>query len=211
VAGAIPPLAESYRPDKVGPFDQNVQDYKEIVKHIAPFADVLLCETMSTAEEARAAVTGASSVDLPIWVAWTLDEKKPVLRSGESIQQAFEAISSVKGANLQGCLFNCTSPEVITEAIPLLRQVAPSLQIGAYANGFLTASSGQGEYRDLSPEQYSSFAANWIASGATLIGGCCGVFPPHIAHLSASVSKHNATIEAQFSAASGIEAQISSL
>lgn len=188
VAGALPPLAESYRPDKVGPFDENLKQYKIIVDSIAPFSDLLLCETMSTADEARAAVTAAATTDLPIWVSWTLNEKEPVLRSGESIKDAIEAVKSVDGANLQACLFNCTSPEVITLAIPMLRDLAPGLKIGAYANGFCTAESGCGEYRDLSPEQYyEEFASKWIASGATLVGGCCGVFPRHIAHLKKSL------------------------
>lgn len=183
VAGCMPPLAESYRPDKVGPFEDNVKDYMVIAKSIAPYSDLLLCETMSTVDEARAAVTAAASTGLPIWVSWTLDENKPVLRSGESIKEAFAAVKSVAGANLQAVLFNCTSPEIITVAMPMLRELAPDMPIGAYANGFCTAESGDGEYRDLNPEQYHEFTQKWIASGATLVGGCCGVFPRHIAHL----------------------------
>lgn len=190
VAGCIPPLAESYRPDKVGPFEDNVKDYKLIVKSIAPYADVLVCETMSTVDEARAAVTAVAGTDtnLPIWVSWTLDETKPVLRSGEAIEDAVAAVQSVKGANLQAFLFNCTSPEIISVAVPMLRKIAPNIQIGAYANGFVTATSGTGAYMDLSPEQYyDKFVSKWISAGATLVGGCCGVFPRHIAYVSKSL------------------------
>lgn len=185
VAGCLPPLAESYRADKVGPFEENLKQYEIIAKSIAPYSDLLLCETMSTADEARAAVTAAVSTGLPIWVSWTLNENKPVLRSGESIKDAVEAVQRVKGAKIEACLFNCTSPEIITEAMPILcKLVPPGIRIGAYANGFCTAESGSGEYRDLSPEEYhDSFAAKWIESGATIVGGCCGVFPRHISHL----------------------------
>merc|ERR1712190_475341 len=132
-------------------------------------------------DEARAAVTAAAETGLPIWVSWTLDETRPVLRSGESIELAFQAISEVAGANLEACLFNCTSPEICTTAMPILRSLAPNLEIGAYANGFCTAASGNGEYRDLSQEEYyEEFATKWIESGATIVGGCCGIFPPHI-------------------------------
>jgi len=193
VAGSLPPLADSYRPDLVGPFEDNVKQYTIIAQAIAPFSDYLLCETMSTVDEARAAVTAAATTGLPIWVSWTLNEENPVLRSGESIKDAFEAIRSVQGANLQAVLFNCTSPEVISVAVPMLRDLASGLQIGAYANGFCTSKSvpkvgsllgSAGAYRDLTPEQYyEEFAAKWIESGATIIGGCCGVFPNHIAHM----------------------------
>merc|ERR1712056_58069 len=70
-------------------------------------------------DEARAAVTAAAETGLPIWVSWTLDENQPVLRSGESIELAFQAISEVAGANLEACLFNCTSPEICTVAMPI--------------------------------------------------------------------------------------------
>jgi len=190
IAGSLPPLAESYRPDRVGPFDENVKHYKTIARSIAPFVDVLVAETMSTADEARAAVTAAAETGLPIWVSWTLDENVPVLRSGESLENAFNAVSEVVGANLEACLFNCTSPEICTVAMPMLRKLAPNLKIGAYANGFVTAASGSGEYRDLSPkEYYEEFASKWVDSGATIVGGCCGIFPPHIEELEERIHK----------------------
>merc|ERR1712032_287050 len=96
VAGSLPPLAESYRADKVGPFEENLKHYETIAKSIAPYCDLLLCETMSTADEARAAVAAAAQTGLPIWVSWTLSENEPVLRSGESISDAVEAIRSVE-------------------------------------------------------------------------------------------------------------------
>jgi len=107
VAGCLPPLNESYRADRVGTFEENLVQYRIISSSIAPFSDVLLCETMSTAQEARAAVTAAlasaitcthrtppsnrsQETGLPVWVSWTLDEDSPVLRSGETIHAALE-------------------------------------------------------------------------------------------------------------------------
>jgi len=198
VAGCLPPLAESYRYDKVGPFAENVEDYKTIVKAMKPYADVWLAETMSTADEGRAACTAAmEESDLPIWVAWTLDEHKPVLRSGETIQEAVAALTKAGGGafpkQVEACMFNCTSPEVIVEATSLLRTCLPArVQVGGYANGFHTACCGHGEYRDLGPQEYyESFAQKWIQNGATIVGGCCGIFPPHIAYLRERLDEQN--------------------
>jgi len=83
-------------------------------------------------------------------------------------------------------MFNCTSPEVIGDALQLLRDASglhPDALLGAYANGFLTAQDGAGEYRDLTPEEYLRFTTGWMQRGATVVGGCCGIFPRHIAHL----------------------------
>ena len=65
VAGCLPPLHESYRPDRVGSFEDNLAHYRLIAAAIAPFADLLLCETMSTALEAKAALTAASCAPPP--------------------------------------------------------------------------------------------------------------------------------------------------
>jgi len=192
VAGSLPPLAESYRPDRVGPFEENLGHYRTICRAIAPFSDLLLCETMSTADEARAALTAAAEMGLPVWVSWTLDETRPVLRSGESIGDACAALASVPGADrlLQACLFNCTSPEIMVTAMPILRAAAPpGVRIGGYANGFITASSGCGEYRDLGCDEYHErFVTEWMAAGASIVGGCCGIFPPHIAAIKQGLS-----------------------
>jgi len=60
--------------------------------------------------------------------------------------------------------------------------------LGAYANGFVTAKSGSGDYRsDLTPEQYwECHAKKWvegIGAHRSIVGGCCGIFPAHIAHV----------------------------
>ena len=38
---------------------------------------------------------------------------------------------------------------------------------------------------DLTPQDYLAFAQQWKALGATIIGGCCGIGPEHIALLDA--------------------------
>ena len=59
-------------------------------------------------------------------------------------------------------------PPTLLLALPLLlaQPLLPaSALVGGYANGFVTAESGEGEYRDLSPEEYyTSFVAKWIGA-----------------------------------------------
>ena len=62
VAGSIPPLAESYRSDLVGPFQDNVLQYRVIVSSLLGYVDLFLCETMSCILESKAAVTAAVEV-----------------------------------------------------------------------------------------------------------------------------------------------------
>jgi S-methylmethionine-dependent homocysteine/selenocysteine methylase len=62
--------------------------------------------------------------------------------------------------------------------------------LGAYANAFgpqTSAASANSELSalraDLGPDEYLSWARQWLAYGADIVGGCCGVGPEHIALL----------------------------
>jgi S-methylmethionine-dependent homocysteine/selenocysteine methylase len=35
----------------------------------------------------------------------------------------------------------------------------------------------------LSPDEYAARAASWLERGATILGGCCGTTPAHVAAL----------------------------
>lgn len=215
IAGCLPPLKETYRTDRVGSLDENLGHYRLIANSIAPYADVLLCETMSTANEALAATLAAAEADKPVWVSWTLDEDSPVLRSGETLGQALEALGPLLLGRVEAFLFNCTSPEVITKAIPLLLKeplLPAGTMVGGYANGFITAKSGTGEYRDLSPDEYwQSFVSKWVegsekdaatlgaqlAERGVVVGGCCGIFPQHIQRIRDGIDAMSAHDRAQ--------------
>ena len=76
----------------------------------------------------------------------------PLLRSGEDIEEAVNSLREYLSpvGPVTGLLFNCSSPEVITDAMPILRKSLSSLnadvRIGAYANGFLKIFDQKGEF-----------------------------------------------------------------
>lgn len=193
IAGCIPPLHETYRPDRVANYDELSSTYRILVEAIAPYADVLICETMHSSKEAFAAAEAASASGLPVWVSFTIaEEGRAKLRSGEDIAVGVAAVSSVE--NVQAILMNCSSAEAMTNALPELVRAAPTHTIGVYANGFseeflnsirtqASVDSGAEYDPNLSPDAYAEQASVWSAAGATIIGGCCGVFPEHIAAL----------------------------
>ncbi len=191
VAGCLPPLHETYRPDRVGDYDELSNTYRMIVDAVAPSSDVLLCETMHSTAEALAAAEAATAVGVPVWVSFTVSEVDVGnLRSGESIAEGVTAIADVR--NVEAVMLNCSSPEAITAALPLLVQAAPDLTIGVYANGFSDAFRASAADNDpvptrreydemLMPDAFARKADNWRQQGASIIGGCCGIFPEHIA------------------------------
>ena len=40
---------------------------------------------------------------------------------------------------------------------------------------------------DSAPEPYAGAVAEWIAAGASIVGGCCGTTPAHIAAVTSAV------------------------
>ncbi|WP_455920874.1 homocysteine S-methyltransferase family protein [Pseudomonas putida] len=198
VAGSLPPLFGSYRPDLFQP--QRVEELLQpLVRGLAPHVDLWLAETQSCIAEARAIRAGLPADGKPFWLSFTLKDEDtdevPRLRSGEPVADAAKAAAEL---GVQVLLFNCSQPEVIGAAIDAARDTFAALgaevAIGAYANAFppqpkdAKANDGLDELReDLDPPGYLQWAADWRARGATHIGGCCGIGPEHIAVLAAGL------------------------
>ena len=108
IAGSLPPLRGSFRPDRVGRIHEIEPLYQEQADLLAPFVDLFICETMSTAGEALAAARAACTTGKPVWVAWTMDESQPGrLRSGETL---FDALKQVSELPVSGLMANCCPP-----------------------------------------------------------------------------------------------------
>ena len=193
VAGSIPPLSESYRPDLVPAKDEAQPVYEHMVKALAANADLFLCETMSSADEAVNAVSQAVMYgdNKPVMVSWTLKESPGAgLRSGESITEAFSKLGEYP---VEGFLFNCTQPEAIVVALNELRPLTTK-PIGGYPNRFnalqqdwtLDNDVSIGFRADLDVDSFVETAIRFQESGADIIGGCCGIGPEYIAALVAS-------------------------
>uniref|UniRef100_UPI00168BE7B1 homocysteine S-methyltransferase family protein n=1 Tax=Geminicoccus harenae TaxID=2498453 RepID=UPI00168BE7B1 len=89
----------------------------------------------------------------------------------------------------------CSPPEVMAEAIAeaATALAGSRMRLGAYANAFAAtgrsaANAGLSPLRtDTGPARYLELARSWTASGASVIGGCCGIGPEHIRELAASL------------------------
>jgi S-methylmethionine-dependent homocysteine/selenocysteine methylase len=188
IAGSLPPLRGSYRPDLVGPLDEVRPLYREQADLLAPYVDLFLCETMSSGGEALAAASAATETGLPVWVSFTLDDHDlGRLRSGETIGDALELL---RGLPVEGVLANCCAPESISAALPEIVRSGRAFT-GGYANTFQPVPSewtleGDGflpTRDDLDAQAYATHAWGWLEAGATVVGGCCGTGPEHIQRL----------------------------
>ena len=135
VAGSLPPLSESYRPDLVPDHDVARSIYDAMALVLEPYVDLFICETMSSIGESmnacEAAKKAALARSLPVYVSWTLNEKPGAgLRSGETLNAAYEELSAV---GVDGFLCNCTAPEAIEAAVKELSDWTDK-PIGGYPN-----------------------------------------------------------------------------
>ncbi len=189
IAGSLGPSGGSYQPELAPEPAVAARWFQELAEVQAPYVDLFLLETMSSVEQARGALMGACRVGKPVWLAVSvLDDDGTRLRSGEAVSDILPLVSEFP---LEALLVNCSTPEAINQSIPRLNGVTVAL--GAYANGFTHISTAfrqpgasvieLSEREDLDPLRYADYAEQWVADGATIIGGCCCVGPAHIAEL----------------------------
>jgi len=210
VAGSLPPLGVSYRPDLVHDTEALKNGYEGMAQALYDGkVDLFMCETMSCIAESLAASTAAHAHNKPVFVATTLDKPKKqrkrrrssglasVLRSGESLPELTKAVDAV----VDGFLINCCSPEAATLGLQQLLALT-SKPCGLYANHFEPIprdwkldnqkdGKEQGLLKirsDLDPAAYAKYAKLWANMGATMIGGCCGISPEHIRVLACKLS-----------------------
>ncbi|OBW95859.1 homocysteine S-methyltransferase family protein [Gallibacterium salpingitidis] len=195
VAGSLPPLFGSYRPDL---FNADLAESlaKPLIQGLSPYVDLWLAETQSSIIEVQTWKRLLGNDQRPFWCSFTLDDSaqqtEPKLRSGELVVDAVKQALALNAATIS---FNCSQIEVMAAALTQAKQVIDQQQravnLGVYANAFVpqpeemqAANEAIDEIRrDSTPENYLYWAQKWRAIGANVIGGCCGIGPEHIAQL----------------------------
>lgn len=191
VAGSLPPVCGSYRPDLFREAEA-APVLAELVAGLSPHVALWLAETQSSLAEARTVRRVLGEDPRPFWLSFTLRDRlegdRARLRSGESVTEAAAEAVALGAAAL---LFNCSQPEVMEPALREARAAQPDLTLGVYANAFppqeedAVANEGNSPLRDeLDPPAYLAWTRRWVVAGASLVGGCCGIGPEHITVLS---------------------------
>jgi S-methylmethionine-dependent homocysteine/selenocysteine methylase len=192
VAASLPPVLGSYRPDLFDPEEAHAI-LQVLIAGQSPYADLWLAETLSALAEAELIAALLADDVRPLWLSFTLQDEDgaapATLRSGESVADAAEL---AKAVGAKALLFNCSKPEVMDAAVTAAKTAlaGTDIAIGVYANGFGEEDEGvaaneviRAIRKDLQPPRYLDWAQTWVASGATIVGGCCGIGPDHIATL----------------------------
>ncbi len=145
--------------------------------------DLIALEMMRDVDYTAAALAGALTTDLPVWVGFSI----AVTPQGE-IQsflhdQSFADILArldLTGAQAVGIMHSLA--EDVQPALAILREYwAGPLFVYAHSGAFKMPNW---QFSDIiSPADYARMAAGWITSGVSAVGSCCGLGPEHIRQL----------------------------
>lgn len=179
-------LEDCYRPDLV-PDDATLRrEHAATAALLAEAgADALLLETFNTVREAAIAVEAAAATGLPVIACFTCVAERRVL-SGEDAGEAAGAVN-VPGVVATGP--NCTAVGHILSALAAMAEATP-LPLVAYANNAWFDDDARWFTADpVPPSRYGFCTLAWVATGAKLVGGCCGTGPEHIAALASRLRR----------------------
>lgn len=186
VAADIATTGEFIEPFGPLKFNQAVDIYKQQVKGaLLGGADLFVIETMIDIQEARAALIAVKELTSKFTIVTMTFESGGRTLNGNDPISCLITLQSL-GANAVGC--NCSSgPGDMIKIISKMRPYA-TVPLVVKPNAGMPKLINNKAHFSMGPKQFSLSAKRLVLAGATIIGGCCGTTPAHIAKLKGVVS-----------------------
>ena len=179
VAADLGPTGQLLEPLGTLPFEEAYELFARQVRAAdAAGADLFIIETMADLAEAKAALLAVrENSDLPAFVTMTFQEDGRTFL-GTTPEAAALALSSL-GADAVGINCSLGPDEVAPLALRMLPWASCPVMVQANA-GLPHVEDGVTRY-DVGPEAYAAAVAGMLDAGVSVVGGCCGTTPAHIA------------------------------
>lgn len=147
-------------------------------------ADLLVCETLTGLSEARAALLACRETGLPVLLSLTVDREGEA-RTGARLLPAVITLQSLGTAAVG---LNCSfGPIGMAE---WLEDALPYAAVPLLAKPAASFPGEDGRMVSLDPTHFAEEAERLLAAGASLLGGCCGAGPEHLALLRGLLDRH---------------------
>ncbi len=180
IAGDVGPLGVRLAPfGRIRPEEARAAFAEQILALAEAGVDLLVLETFTDLHEIREAIAAAREVcDLPIVATMTFTRDDRTVLGDEPEKAARHLHES--GAEVIGV--NCSSgPAQVLRLVRRMMQEVPEARYAAIPNaGWPESVAGRIIY-PATPDYFADYALAFRQIGATLIGGCCGTTPQHIA------------------------------
>jgi methionine synthase I (cobalamin-dependent) len=192
VAGSVGPTGDIFAP--LGPLTEEaaVEVFVEQIEGLQEGgADVVWIETMSAAEEIRAAALAAAKVGMPYTITASFDTAGRTMMgvapaSLGGLVGGFDPQPLAYGAN---CGVGASD---LLAAILGMSAANPDGALIAKANAGVPQWHGAEIHYSGTPELMEAYAGLAVDCGARIIGGCCGNKPAHVAAMRRGLDAHEA-------------------
>ena len=189
IAGSIGPTGQLLEP--LGPLTTAAAEeaFREQAAALAEAGvDLVVIETQFDLAEASAAVRAARlATSLPLVVSFSYDRGIRTMMGVRPSQMAQEM--EALGVDVLG--INCGRS--LADNLKALQELAGATRqpIWFKPNAGLPRIEDDQAIYDMTPQEMGAGAADWVALGARVVGGCCGTSPAHLAEI-AQAARSNA-------------------
>ncbi len=151
--------------------------------------DLVVIETMTDVFETVEAIQAARAVgDVPVVATMTFTRDDLTLLGDEPAKVAralHEAGADVIGVNCSG------GPSQLVRILRQMRQAVPDGRFWVKPNAGWPEHVGGRVMYAAAPEYFRDYALEFWKAGASVIGGCCGTTPEHIAAMRSALDVHS--------------------
>jgi len=191
VFGDIGPTGQLLEPYGTYTEEQFYDNYTEKVAILAgEDVDGLIIETFTDLREAICALKACrDNTDLPIILSLAYSTTKNGGRTimGSSAEDAAKAAEEY-GAVAVGANCGDLDPEGLAEIVSTYKKNT-DLPVMVQPNAGIPKLSGGKTIYDMQPDEYGEGVIKCAESGASIIGGCCGTTPAHLAAVVSRIKK----------------------
>jgi methionine synthase I (cobalamin-dependent)/5,10-methylenetetrahydrofolate reductase len=184
VAGSVGPAVSAPAVRRV-PAAARADSLREQIAALCDWVDLLILETFGDVESlVRAVEVANAESDLPVVAQLTFGDDGLTLR-GEDPAQAAAVLSDLPVIALGA---NCTVGPAVMVGVVTELAGHTQLPVAVQPNAGVPQRLG-GQVRYARNAAYFAEAAHqFVASGATLVGGCCGTTPAHVRAISQTIA-----------------------
>jgi S-methylmethionine-dependent homocysteine/selenocysteine methylase len=180
IIGSIAPLEDCYKPELFPGRVAAISEFSQLGNWMAEAEiDILILETMNSTAETEAGLCGLKNIDLPLWVSFVLKDENHLL-SGDRLTDALNMLNNFQ---IEMVLLNCNPLGPTKRAVDNIVDNWNG-EWGIYPNLGQGEPSADGCIIEYEPmEIYLSVIKHALNAGASVVGGCCGSSPEHIAEI----------------------------
>lgn len=148
-------------------------------------ADIIACETIPAFNEAAVLSELLKNSDKPAWVSFSCKDGEHI-NDGTPVAECAALFKNHPTVFAIGV--NCTSPEFVSSLIQSIKKESGNKKIVVYPNSGAVYDAETKTWSGFSAQSFSErLVKEWLALGADIIGGCCGVGPQQINQMAAII------------------------